>query len=291
MRKIEARRYVAVCKAFALLHFAFCLCPCMAKDNEYSISSPDKRISVYFWISDDKSAYYRIGFSGAAVLQQSKLGLIREDGDFSKGVSVDSVSDIETVKINYEMLQGKRRNCSYTGNRRIFHLRNSSGQKMDIIFQVSNDGAAFRYYFPEKSETVKKIKEEVTSFNFLRGTKAWIQPIAEAKSGWCQTQPSYEEHYKQGVETDKVPHSNAGWVFPALFNYDKYWMLISETAPDRDYCGCRLKQDSASNELSIGFPQAAEVFPGGVLNPESKLPWYTPWRIIAIGDSLKTIVE
>ena len=27
------------------------------------------------------------------------------------------------------------------------------------------------------------------------------------------------------------------------------------------------------------------------MNPESRLPWFTPWRIIAIGDSLKTIVE
>jgi len=291
MEKIETRRFNTISKTIVLLYFAFCLYPCPAKENEYSIGSPDKKISVYFWISDYRSACYRIEFSGAAILQQSKLGLIREDGDFSKGVSVDSVSDIETVKINYEMLQGKRQRCSCTGNRRIFHLKNSSGQKMDIIFQVSNDGAAFRYYFPEKSETIKKIKEEATSFHFIGGTKAWIQPMAEAKSGWCQTQPSYEEHYKQGIETDKLPRNDAGWVFPALFNYDKYWMLISETAPDRNYCGCRLKQDSPGNEFFIGFPQEAEVFPGGPLNPESRLPWFTPWRIIAIGDSLKAIIE
>jgi len=68
-------------------------------------------------------------------------------------------------------------------------------------------------------------------------------------------------------------------------------MLISETAPDRNYCGCRLKRDSMSSEFFISFPQKPEVFPGGPLNPESKLPWYTPWRIIAIGDSLKPIVE
>jgi hypothetical protein len=32
------------------------------------------------------------------------------------------------------------------------------------------------------------------------------------------------------------------------------------------------------------------VFPGGPANPESKLPWLTPWRVIAVG-SLKTIAE
>jgi alpha-glucosidase len=73
-------------------------------------------------------------------------------------------------------------------------LKNASGEKIDVIFQVSNDGVAFRYYFPGKSQDIRKIKEETTSFNFLPSTKAWIQPAAEAKSGWCKTQPSYEEH-------------------------------------------------------------------------------------------------
>ena len=148
-----------------------------------------KKISASFWISKDKSACYRVEFSGTAILQESKLGIIREDADFSKGLSLESVSDIETIKTDYEMLQGKRRYYSYAANKRIFHLKNSSGKKMDVIFQVSNDGVAFRYYFPEKSETIKKIKEETTSFNFIPGTKTWIQPMTDAKTGWCQVEP------------------------------------------------------------------------------------------------------
>jgi hypothetical protein len=42
--------------------------------------------------------------------------------------------------------------------------------------------------------------------------------------------------------------------------------------------------------MKITFPQKEEIFPNGALNPESQLPWYTPWRIIAVG-SLKTITE
>jgi alpha-glucosidase len=278
-------------RIFVLWLSIFCMYPCSAKENEYLLNSPDKKISVYFRVSDNKNACYRLEFSGTAILGESKLGIIREDEDFSKDLSLESVSDVEVIKADYEMVQGKKHHCSYTANKRAFRLKNASGEKVDIIFQVSNDGVAFRYYFPEKSEKIKKIKEEATSFNFLPGTKAWIQPIAKAKSGWCQTQPSYEEYYKQGVKTGKLPRNNAGWVFPALFNYDKYWILISETASDRNYCGCRLKQNSAGNEFIIGFPQPAEIFSGGPVNPESKLPWYTPWRIIAIGDSLKTIAE
>lgn len=272
---------------FALLS----LNSCSQEDSDYSVTSPDKKISVYFHISDNKKALYNIKYDDVPILQNSRLGIIREDEDFSKDLSLESMSDIEAVKTNYEMLQGKRRHCSYTGNRRIFHLRNASGKEMDVIFQVSNDGVAFRYYFPGKSETIKKIKEETSSFNFISGTKAYIQPMADAKSGWSKVEPCYEQHYKQDIELEKLPRNRAGWVFPALFDYDKYWMLITETAPDRNYCGCRLKRDSMGNEFFIGFPQKPEVYPGGPLNPESKLPWYTPWRIIVIGDSLKPIIE
>ncbi|MFA5253000.1 MAG: glycoside hydrolase family 97 N-terminal domain-containing protein, partial [Phycisphaerae bacterium] len=278
-------------KIFVLTLFVFCVQHCLAEEKECVINSPDGKISIYFHVSGNKNACYRVEFSGTAILGESKLGIIREDEDFSNDLTLDSALDVEAVKTDYKMAQGKKRRYSYKANKRVFRLKTASGKKIDIIFQVSNDGVAFRYYFPDKSQDIRKIKEETTSFNFIQGTKAWIQPIAEAKSGWCQTQPSYEEHYQQGIETDKLPHNDAGWVFPALFNYDKYWMLISETAPDRNYCGCRLKQHSASNEFSVGFPQSAEVFSGGPIKPESKLPWYTPWRIIAIGNSLKTIAE
>ena len=263
----------------------------LQEKSDYSVISPDKKISVHFNISDDKKAFYNVKYDDVLILQDSQLGIIREDEDFSKNLSLESASDIKAVRSNYEMLHGKKRFCSYTGNSRIFHLKNASGKKMDVVFQVSNDGVAFRYYFPEKSDVLKKITKEISSFRFNPGTKAYIQPMSEAKSGWCQANPSYEEHYQQSVEIEKLRFNNAGWVFPTLFQFKDYWMLITETAPDRNYCGCRLQQDSNNKVFFIGFPQKPEVFPGGALNPESTLPWYTPWRIIAIGNNLKTIAE
>jgi len=234
---------------------------------------------------------YSIKYDDVLIIQNSKLGIIREDEDFSQNLSLESVSDIEAVKDDYEMLQGKRRKCSYAGNKRIFHLTNASGKKIDVIFQVSNDGVAFRYFFPDKSEDIKKIKEETSSFNFVPSTKGWVQIMTDAKTGWHEDQPSYEQNYQQGIELDKLAPNKAGWVFPALFNYDKYWILITETAIDRNYCGSRLQRKSVGNEFFVDFPQDKEVFPGGPCKPESTLPWQTPWRIIAIGDSLKTIME
>ena len=58
-----------------------------------------------------------------------------------------------------------------------------TGKKLQVIFQVSNDGAAFRYYFPETDSTVKHIKEEYSTFNFPDSAKAWMQPMSSKPAG------------------------------------------------------------------------------------------------------------
>jgi len=290
--KLNNLRSINIIQIFVLILLTlgiYSACPCEEKNK--TIKSPNGNISVHFSMSESKNACYTIKHSDKPIIRQSKLGIIREDEDFSRNLSLDSVSSIEVVKDDYEMLQGKKTKYSYTAYKRVYHLKNANDKKMDIIFQVSNDGVAFRYYFPEKSDEIKKIVKETSSFNFYPGTKAYIQHMSKAKSGWSQVNPCYEEFYQQGIEIEKLRFNNAGWVFPALFNYDECWMLLSETAPNRNYCGCRLQQDSTSHEFFIDFPQAAETIFGGELNPESQLPWETPWRIIVIGNSLKTIVE
>lgn len=265
--------------------------PLWAQEAHHQINSPDGNISVGFWISDDQAAYYQIEYGDAEVLQPSRMGLVRGDEDFSKDLSLESASEIEPVNDDYELFQGKRSHYSYSGNRRVFRLKNGSGEPMEIIFQVSNDGVAFRYRFPNSSDELKHINQEISSFQFPAGTRAWIQPMTRAHTGWSNVEPCYEQNYQQGTQTDRLPVNEPGWVFPALFNANGYWVLASETGLGRAYCASRLQHETGANGFSIGFPQPPEVFPGGPLNPESKLPWTTPWRILVVADDLKTVVE
>ncbi|MBC8052532.1 MAG: glycoside hydrolase family 97 catalytic domain-containing protein [Sphingobacteriaceae bacterium] len=270
---------------FFLLFLAFSL-----SAQEYSLSSPDKKIKATIGLTAGK-AWYKVARENTEVLQVSKLGIIREDADFSTGLKVVSVTPAKAVSDSYQMLSSKRKLNVYKANNRVFHLKNASGQAMDIIFQVSNDGLVFRYYFPGTSTDVKKIKEEFTTYKFAPNTKAWLQPMANAKSGWAEANPSYEEFWHQAIPVGTPSPIKAGWIYPALFQAGTNWVLISETFPEGNYCGTRLKAESPDGEYAIGFPQPGEVFsPQAALNPESKLPWYTPWRVIALG-SLKTVVE
>ena len=103
-----------------------------------------------------------------------------------------------------------------------------------------------------------------------------------------KSNPAYEEHYHQNVIAGAP--SAAGWVYPALFQSNDTWLLISETALDSSFCATRLLNDSANTQYRVGFPDAREIFPGRGLLPQSRLPWYSPWRFVVVG-GLKTIAE
>lgn len=260
-----------------------------AQTGSYTVVSPDKKIVVTCKPAD---AVYSVQYKGESVLADSKLGVVRQDEDFSQHLKLVKVSAPLLVNDAYTMLNAKKQSISYTATQRIFETTTASGKKMNIVFRVSNDGVAFRYEFPESSTDVKKITAEATSFHFNGGTRAWLQPKTEAQSGFEHSNPSYEAHYMMDIATGTPAPGKNGWVYPALFKYNNAWMLITEASLGRTYCGTALQQQSPANEYKINFPEAPEVFTNGkpTLNPESSLPWKTPWRIIAIGD-LKTVME
>jgi hypothetical protein len=251
--------------------------------------SPDRKIIVTCNLNEKNEAVYSVTCANEAVILPSKLGIIMSDADFSKDLKISSISKINDVWDSYQMIQGKRKQCLYTGNEQTITFENPAGEKMEVIFRVSNDGVAFRYHFPAKSNDSKQITEELTSFTFSNTARAWMQPMSVAKSGWCRSNPSYEEKYEQNIEAGTPSPLGKGWVFPALLKSNDNWILITETGLTGNYCGSRLIA-KPNTTYQIGFPEEVENFPGGGILPQSTLPWFTPWRVMAIG-SLKTIAE
>ncbi len=263
-----------------------------------SVPSPDERIVVDVTVSDGQ-AHYTVSLGGKQVLGRSRLGVIRDDADFTTGLKSTVNHDkrvlrLEKIENRYQLLTSKRRNNVYRANRRVVELQTDSGARMDIEIQVSNDGFAFRYVFPETDAKIHRISRELSSFNFLPGTRGWLQPIAPARSGWNESNPSYEEYYERDIPVGQPSLMGGGWVFPALFRTSvggsDTWLLVSETGLRRNYCGSRLLAARRSSEYFIDFPGTLETSNGGAVTPESTLPWTTPWRLVVVGD-LQTITE
>lgn len=260
------------------------------QNSEFQLASPNGRLAVIFHLNDSSAPRYTLQLDGNTVLQESRLGLVRDDMDFSRDLHLLSASKPDRVRDHYEILTAKRRVNDYRANRQVFHLQTAAGAKMDIIFQVSDDGVAFRYFFPETNAAIYRLCQEVTSYHFLPGTTAWLQPMSVAKSGWSQVNPCYEEFYQPDIPVGTPSTFGAGWVYPALFHSSNTWLLVTEGSLPRNYCGTRLQSESPDGEYSVGFPDPREKIGDGPVDPQSELPWLTPWRIIAVG-SLKTLME
>ena len=254
------------------------------------VASPDGRIRVEVSLDAQGTPHYAVGFEGKEVLQPAALGLVLEEQDFSRDLRLRDAGAVTAVKDRYELLTGKRRNNEYLANRREFQWVDAKDRRLDIIFQVSNDGVALRYRFPDSDKAIHHLRNEATAFRFPKEARAWLQPMAVAKTGFAQTNPSYEEYYQQDVAVGTASQLGAGWVYPALFRSGETWVLLSEGSLSRDHAGSRLIDGAVVGEYRVGLPDPRESFQNGPVNPEFPLPWQSPWRIIAIG-SLKTIAE
>lgn len=258
-----------------------------------TISSPDGKIKVTFSVDQQGRPMYAVTCADKEVLKPSAMGLIRNDGSFAENLMLLKSSKVETVKDSYTMLTGKSKQCSYLANRRVFTLQNADDGQMDIIFQVSNNGLAFRYAFNPKSDKIYSITQENTSFAFAPSTVSWLHPMQPGKSGWSQTQPSYEEYYEIEQPVGKPSSFGEGWCVPALFKtVDNIWVLICDSDVTESYCAVRLAHDSAGGIYKIAFPHPEEhrgqIDP---VSPQIQTLFVSSWRVMMIGQDLNTIVQ
>ena len=274
--------FLALAAVPAILGFA---CPAGAVD----VSSPDGRINVAFRLDPDGVPLYSVRLGNQTVLREAPLGVVCDGADFAKGLKFVPTPDVRPIREEYEILTAKRRKNTYVASRRAFGVATADGGRMDVVFQVSDDGVALRYEFPDAGG-VRHVTREATTFRFAPETRAWLQPMSAAKTGWARTFPSYEEHYSQNVPVGTASPTGAGWVYPALFRSGDVWMLVSESNLSRNYCATRLVDGEAAGEYRVGFPDSREGFPGGPVEPRAAGAMTTPWRLVVIG-SLKTVAE
>jgi alpha-glucosidase len=265
--------------------------PAPAADGGFDVGGPDGRLTARFFLTAAGEPRYSVSLEGRPVVLASAMGIVRADGDFTTGLVWVKAGPARKLSGRYRLFQGKRLRCAWRAVERVFRLRNAGGDPVDIVFRAFNDGAAFRYVFPNESREVWKILREASAFNFPEETEAFIQPMQEVDTGYERSNPAYEEPYEQGTKVKDLPASGPGWVFPALFRAGGDWVLLTETAPETGYCGCRLAHSPGAGGLTVGFPERREEFPGGALLPESTGPWTLPWRVVAVGSGLSAIVE
>lgn len=254
------------------------------------ISSPDQKIQVQISKDDQDAIRYQIHYNGSVIVEPSLLGVKTSRIDFRNNLKIAEVTEVRLISDQYTTPTEKRNNNQYQANERELTLEDVNGNRIGVQFRVANDGVAFRYHFLNSPDTIV-VQSEYTSFKVPENATAWLHPHANAKDGWCRTQPSYEENYFIGVPAGTKAPAKAGWSFPALFKIGGNWMLISESGLEPPYCGSRLGQEAPKGAYTISFPQQGETVDStDLISPVSTKAFFSPWRAIIVG-SLATVVE
>ena len=277
-------------KIISALLAGCCLTSLMAQD--VVVKGPNEKLQLVVFTSPAEKPSYSITYNGKTMLEKSPLGMNTNIGDFAKGMKLTghTVTPIDTV---YHQDRIKTSQVHYQANELNCHFENPKGQKIDVVFRVSNNDVAFCYTLPRQDgKGSVTVTAEETGFRFPQQTTTFLCPQSDAMIGWKRTKPSYEEEYKADAPMSDRSQYGHGYTFPCLFRIgDDGWVLVSETGLDSRYCGSRLSDVSEGNLYTVAFPMAEENNGNGTVAPAFALPGATPWRTITVGETLKPIVE
>ena len=260
-----------------------------------SVSSPDGKLKVNVDVKGGKPVY-EVLYDGVRALDESPLGFVADNGDFSQGTTFVSKKEAH-LEFNYDLRVSKTSNVHVDANQLVVTLKNDKGMPFDVDFRVTNNDVAFRYAIPNHPSRANekkfsmRIMKEATGFDFPTGTTTFLTPQSHAMIGWKGTKPSYEEGYGYDDPMDKKSQYGHGYTFPCLFHVGELWVLVSETGVDSRYCASRLSDMKGDGLYTLEFPMAEENGGNGTVEPAFALPGVTPWRTITVGTSLKPIVE
>jgi len=259
-----------------------------AASKKFTLYSPDSKLSIEVSVAAEGVPVYMVKHDNQTIIQKSALGLVSDLGDFTQKVNISNITPPKTLTEGYNSPAEKRANRTYTANSASLTLTTANKKALTIELKVTNEGVAFRYL--QSAQSPIAVKTEKTSFKFDPTAKAWMHPYAKVKTGWCETQPSYEEQYEYEILVGTPSVLGVGWTFPALFKTGNNWVLITEAGLTPDYAGTHLSHLSPNGEYSIAFPQKGETVKA--TDPEYPVSANiaSAWRVIVVG-SLATVVE
>lgn len=264
MKLIAQTVYRFVCPALLLTAY-------IVSAREWNLASPDGTLAVT--IKEGNPLQYMVAFHGKTALEWSPLGISLTDRSFVDNLTFEAEATA-TIDETYRLPAGKCRDYHNHCNEVNLTFKNQRNNTIQIAFRAYNDAMAYRYGI-EGSGSVE-ITGETSGFSVPSGATGWVQNLNNC----------YEDGYNRGVTGTDFTSGNLA--FPALFQTDNAWILLTEAALYYPYSACHFAAVDGNTfqvRLALAYGGKSEE------TLEGELPWKTPWRVAVIGDDLGDIVE
>ncbi|SDD12059.1 glycoside hydrolase family 97 protein [Niabella drilacis] len=252
--------------------------------NVYTITSPDGyyTFSCYQKQTRDTASalYYTLSYRNVPVIYESLMELQLDNhlSEQAMALKVDRRQhwfdnllitgiDSSTVSSSWEPVYGEQHEIRDHYRALTVHMVKDDNPiyKMDLQVRLYNEGAAFRFFFPENEKgTYYRVTGEHTEFTWPAGTRAWHHSWAQAPyqlmplAGWPD-------------ETER----------PLTLELPNGWYACLAEAQMVDYARTRFKLGSKPNTIITAMYTPADLIS----------PFATPWRVIMIAEEAGKLIQ
>lgn len=183
--------------------------------QEAQVVSPDGNLKVDVGVVNGKPLY-SVSYKGKPMLENSPLGILTNEGDFSSGMKWAGVSKSEVDK-TYSQQKIKKSQIHYQANVLTCALANAQKDTLYIVFQVSNNDVAFRYELPTWGDRrACVVEKEATGYQFPAHATTYLSEMMLPMGAFARTSPSYESGYTNGDPVGRASGGGDGFVFPTV---------------------------------------------------------------------------
>ncbi len=267
---------------------------CVKRDKSVEVLSPSSDVKITFFQLDEDGLNYSVWYKDQIIIDTSSMSFdFKDQPPMMDGFLVLAV-ERESVNERWEMPWGEQRMVENIYNEMVVFTQEKAGErrKLNIYFRAYDDGIGFRYEFP-KQEGVDslKIMDENTQFNLTGNHTTWWQP-----GDWDIYEHLYNKSPITGIDAiSKRNHSGLAQTYipynavntPVTMRTDDGLHLSFHEANLTDYAGMTLLIDK--DKLMLQSKLVGSDRTGLAVN--RKLPFFTPWRSIQIGEEAGDLIE
>lgn len=110
-----------------------------------TISSPDNNLKAEFCLNDEGTVEYLVKKENEIVAEASKLGIVTDVDDFTKGLHFIGKTQVTQGVDDYDLTGAKVSHVHDTYNEVTYSFWSQNGAELKVIVRMYNDGLAFRY--------------------------------------------------------------------------------------------------------------------------------------------------
>jgi glucan 1,4-alpha-glucosidase len=260
----------------------------------YRIQSPSGDVNVSFILSPGGTPGYLVHYKGEMVIDSSSLGFTLKDAlPIKSGFEIISIVE-DSISEPWQQPWGEQRKMLNKCSQLTVKLKEhqNSNRIMHLIFRAYDDGAAFKYEFPEQVELKEMIIMDENSRFQLRGNPTcWWAP-----GDW----DIYEHLYTKsklkkinaiakrdapGLAQTYIPENSVNT--PLTMRTDGSLHIAIHEAALYDYADMTLRVDTTTELLQSSLVGSDRLG----YKVKRALPFSTPWRVIMISDDAAGLAD